>query len=36
LLKAYRAMREQRLKGAGSKQRAAELLVVTNLLRQNI
>ncbi|WP_255003184.1 DISARM system SNF2-like helicase DrmD [Cyanobium sp. HWJ4-Hawea] len=34
LLKAYRALREQRLKGAGSKQRAAELLVVTNLQKR--
>ena len=34
LLKDYRALREQRLKGAGSKQRAAELLVVTNLQKR--
>ena len=34
MLKTYRALREQRLKGAGSKQRAAELLVVTNLQKR--
>ena len=34
LLKAYRSLREQRLKGANSKQRAAELLVVTNLQKR--
>ena len=34
LLKDYRTLREQRLKGASSKQRAAELLVVTNLQKR--
>jgi SNF2 family DNA or RNA helicase len=34
LLKDYRSLREQRLKGASSKQRAAELLVVTNLQKR--
>jgi SNF2 family DNA or RNA helicase len=34
LLKAYRTLRDQRLKGASSKQRAAELLVVTNLQKR--
>ncbi|MEB3318124.1 MAG: hypothetical protein VKO39_08295, partial [Cyanobacteriota bacterium] len=34
LLKNYRSLREQRLKGANSKQRAAELLVVTNLQKR--
>jgi hypothetical protein len=34
LLKAYRTLREQRLKGASSQQRAAELLVVTNLQKR--
>jgi Helicase conserved C-terminal domain/Type III restriction enzyme, res subunit len=34
LLKHYRTLRDQRLKGASSKQRAAELLVVTNLQKR--
>lgn len=34
LLKQYRASREELLKGAGNKQRAAELLVVTNLQKR--
>jgi len=34
LLQQYRTSREERLKGAGNKQRAAELLVVTNLQKR--